>query len=65
MPRPLTGRSKGISFAEIGSDEEAQAAIVALNGQDHMGETIVVNEAKPRGPRGDGRGAYGRGRDRY
>lgn len=52
----MTSRSKGFGFAEMGSDEEAQAAIAALNGQDHMGPTIVVNEAKPRA---DGRRGYG------
>ena len=28
-----TGRSKGFGFVEMGSDQEAQAAIGALNGQ--------------------------------
>ena len=32
-----TGRSKGFGFVEMGSDEEAQAAIAALNGQQHQG----------------------------
>jgi RNA recognition motif-containing protein len=61
----MTGRSKGFGFVEMESDEEAQAAIAALNGAEHMGRTIVVNEAKPRAPRGGGRGGRGRGRDRY
>ena len=62
-----TGQSKGFGFVEMGSDSEAQAAITALNGQDHDGRTLTVNEAKPREPRsgggyGGGRGGYGRGR---
>jgi hypothetical protein len=43
-----TGRSKGFGFVEMGSDEEAQAAIEALNGKETDGRALVVNEAKPR-----------------
>jgi RNA recognition motif-containing protein len=63
-----TGQSKGFGFVEMGSDAEAQAAIAALNGQDHGGRALKVNEAKPQAPRsggaygGGGRGGYGRGR---
>src|SRR5687767_689622 len=60
-----TGRSKGFGFVEMSSDEEAQAAIAALNGQQHDGRTLTVNEAKPREDRGGGggggRGGYGGG----
>ena len=56
-----TGQSKGFGFVEMGSDAEAQAAINALNGQDHGGRTLTVNEAKPRAPRSGG-GGYGGGR---
>ncbi len=59
-----TGRSKGFAFVEMGSDSEAQAAISALDGQDHDGRALKVNEAKPREPRsggGGGRGGYGGG----
>ena len=60
-----SGRSKGFGFVEMGSDEEAQAAIAALNGQDHDGRALTVNEAKPREDRprggGGGRGGYGGG----
>ncbi len=44
----MTGRSKGFGFVEMGSDEEAQAAIAALNGKDIDGRPLTVNEAKPR-----------------
>lgn len=69
-----TGRSKGFGFVEMGSASEAEAAISALNGQDHGGRALTVNEAKPREPRsggsggrggyggGGGGGGYGRGR---
>ena len=74
-----TGQSKGFGFVEMDSDAEAQAAISALDGQDHGGRALKVNEAKPREPRtgggggyggggGGGRGGYGGGggrRDRY
>jgi RNA recognition motif-containing protein len=59
-----TGRSKGFGFVEMGSDKDAQAAISALNGQDHGGRPLTVNEAKPREDRGGGGGGgggYGRG----
>ena len=60
-----TGRSKGFGFVQMGSDEEAQAAITALNGQEHDGRALTVNEAKPREdrPRGGGGGGGGRGGD--
>ena len=60
-----TGRSKGFGFVEMGSDQEAQAAIAALNGKEMGGRSLVVNEARPRpeGGRGGGggRGGYGGG----
>src|SRR5215217_4030318 len=54
-----TGRSKGFGFVEMGSDAEAQAAIAALNGQQHEGRALTVNEAKPREDRGGGGGGRG------
>ena len=56
-----TGQSKGFGFVEMDSDAEAQAAITALDGQDHGGRALKVNEAKPREPRTGGGGR----RDRY
>jgi RNA recognition motif-containing protein len=47
-----TGRSKGFGFVEMASDSEAEAAITALNNQQHEGRTLMVNEAKPRESRG-------------
>ena len=58
-----TGRSKGFGFVEMGSDQEAQAAISGLSGKEVDGRALTVNEAKPRGERGGGgRGGYGGGR---
>ncbi|MDB5322694.1 MAG: recognition motif protein [Phycisphaerales bacterium] len=59
-----TGRSKGFGFVEMGSDDEATAAINALNGLEHDGRNLTVNEAKPKEdpPRGGGGGgSYGGG----
>ena len=64
-----TGRSKGFGFVEMGSDDEAQAAINGMNGQPLGGRNVVVNEARPmeaRPPRtggfGGGGGGFGGGR---
>jgi RNA recognition motif-containing protein len=61
-----TGRSKGFGFVEMGSDQEAQAAIAALSGKQVGGRSLTVNEAKPKtdgggrgGSGGGGRGGYG------
>ena len=55
-----TGRSKGFGFVEMSSDDEAKAAIAGLNGKDHGGRALTVNEAKPRESRPSG-GGYGGG----
>ena len=54
------GRSKGFGFVEMGSDAEAAAAVEALDGTEHDGRSLKVNEAKPREPRrgGPGGGRY-------
>jgi len=62
----MTGRSKGFGFVEMSNDQEAQAAISAMNGQQHDGRALTVNEARPREERpggggGGGRGGYGGG----
>ncbi len=56
-----TGRSKGFGFVEMGSDQDAQAAIQGLNGKDHEGRPLTVNEARPREDRGGGGGRRGGG----
>ena len=74
-----TGRPRGFAFVTMGSPEEAQKAIDALNGKELDGRALTVNLARPREERpggGGGRGGYGgggrgggggggRGRDRY
>jgi len=56
-----TGRSKGFGFVEMPDDDQATAAIEALNGQEVAGRTITVNKAKPREDRGGSRGGGSRG----
>ena len=65
-----SGRSKGFGFVEMARDQEAQAAINALNGKEVDGRSLTVNEARPREDRGGrsgggGRGGYGGGGKRY
>ena len=54
----FSGQSRGFGFVEMGNNEEAEAAIAALNGKDLKGRTLSVNVARPRPdkPRGGGRG---------
>ncbi|MDR3635871.1 MAG: RNA-binding protein [Isosphaeraceae bacterium] len=56
-----TSRSKGFGFVEMDTDAQAQAAIQGLNGYDHGGRNLTVNEAKPREARGGGGGGGGYG----
>jgi RNA recognition motif-containing protein len=56
-----TDRSRGFGFVEMGTVEEAEKAIQALNGSQHEGRKLTVNISKPREDRGGG-GGY---RDRY
>ncbi len=43
-----SGRSRGFGFVEMPNDEEAKAAIEAMNGSDMDGRALNVNEARPR-----------------
>ena len=56
-----TGQSKGFGFVEMASKEQAQAAISALNGREHRGRAMNINEARPREDRGGGYGGGGGG----
>jgi RNA recognition motif-containing protein len=60
-----TGRSKGFGFVEMGSDDEAQKAVSALNGKQIDGRPITVNEARPQEPRGQGGDRRGGGGGGY
>ena len=56
-----SGQSKGFGFVEM-ADGDGQKAMGALNGRDHDGRSLRVNEAKPQEARA---GGYGGGRGRY
>jgi RNA recognition motif-containing protein len=56
-----TGRPRGFGFVEMGSSEEADAAIRDLNGTDFGGRSLTVNEARERTSGGGGRGGFGGG----
>jgi RNA recognition motif-containing protein len=60
----FTDRSKGFGFVEMSSDDEAKAAVSALNNSEVDGRQIVVSEARPqekREPRSFGDGGGDRG----
>ena len=67
----VSGRPRGFGFVTMGSPEEAQKAIDALNGKELDGRALTVNIARPREDRpsggGGGRRDFGGGgrRDRY
>lgn len=43
-----TGQSRGFGLVDMPNPDEAQAAITALNGSDHAGRPLTVNESRPR-----------------
>lgn len=57
-------RSRGFGFVEMPNSSEAEAAITALNGNEHQGRQLTVNEARDR-REGGGGGGGGGGRPRY
>ena len=44
----FTDRSRGFGFVEMGTQQEAEKAIEAMNGIEHEGRTLTVNMSKPR-----------------
>lgn len=58
-----TGRSKGFGFVEMSNDDEANAAIEALDGHEVDGRKIVVNIAKPMEPRSNNNNRAGGNRN--
>ena len=60
----FSGRSRGFGFVEMGTEEEAQAAIEMWNGKELDGRTITVSEARPPKEHGAGErrgGGFNRG----
>ena len=60
-----TGRSRGFAFVEMVNDNDAQAAIKALDGKQVDGRAVRVNEAEDRKPRPAGGGGGGGRRERW
>jgi len=60
-----SGRPRGFGFVEMGSSEDADAAINALNGYSLEGRPLTVNEARERSSGGRGGGGGGGGFGRY
>jgi cold-inducible RNA-binding protein len=56
-----TGRPRGFAFITMGSPEEAQKAIDAMNGKELGGRALTVNIARPREERAPGGGGGGGG----
>lgn len=55
-----SGQPKGFGFIEMSDDNEAKAAMAALNGKEVSGRSIVVNEARPQEDRRSGGGNFRR-----
>jgi RNA recognition motif-containing protein len=62
MRDQATGRARGFAFVEMGSDEEAQAAIRELNASEVGGRSLTVNEARPKAAHAGG--GFGGGHSR-
>jgi ribosomal protein S21 len=54
----FTGESKGFGFVEMPNKDEGDKAVEGLNGKDLKGQSLTVNEARPR--REERRGGGGR-----
>ena len=61
----FSGKPRGFAFVEMSGKSEAIAAISGLNGQDLNGQTLNVNEAKPRTQSGNRSGGNGYNRRSY
>ena len=57
-----TGRSRGFAFVEMATEEEAQAAMSAMNGREVDGRELKVDKAKPRAKREQRQSDWGRSR---
>ena len=59
-----TGKPRGFGFVTLREEGSLKKAIEDLQGQEFMGRTLTVNEAKPREPRGGGDSGFRGRRDR-
>ena len=67
MQDRTTGKARGFGFVTMSTKEEADAAVLGLNGKDWKGRSLTVNEARPREARSGTGGGYGgaHGSSRY
>ena len=62
----ITSQNKGFGFVEMPNDDEALAAIEALNGSEIDGRAIKVNKSEPKErTSGSGGGGFNRGKNPY
>ena len=59
-----TGRSRGFGFIEMATNDQANAAIAALNGSQVGGRALIVNEARPKNSGFEGGRSVGRDSNR-
>jgi RNA recognition motif-containing protein len=57
-----TNAPRGFAFVEMPNDEEARTAISAVNGTEHDGRELKVEEARPPRERGERSGGFDRNR---
>ena len=57
----MSGKPRGFGFVTMGTPEEAQKAIAAMNGKEMDGRALTVNVARPREERAGGGGGGGGG----
>src|SRR5688572_20848573 len=55
----MTGQSRGFGFVTMGSRDQAESAMQAMNGADLDGRSLKVNEAEERSSGGGGGGGGG------
>jgi RNA recognition motif-containing protein len=55
----VSGESRGFGFVEMSSKNEGEAAIDGLNGKNLKGQSLKVNEAKPKSDNRRGGGGNG------
>src|SRR5436305_7802171 len=60
----MTGKSRGFAFVTMNDDEQAKAAISAVNGQQLNGRALKIDEARPRESGGGGGGGRPNGQKR-
>jgi hypothetical protein len=60
IPTSDSGRPKGFGFVEV-ADDQAAAAITAMNGKEMQGRALAVDEARPKPAGGGGSRGYGGG----